>query len=145
MGICALPSIGVGAVVERLFSSCLCLPKWEGIPNMLVKLRRPWYLLTKFYFSAGCSYRYPKWVVELTPFSLPSLSCYVLFSLPSFFSLPSLLSPSTSLPLLFLSASRIVTEGIGLFSTFFFYPVRKVRSCHNSLFLLPFCLWLGVT
>ena len=64
-GICALPSIGVGAVVERIFS-CLCLPKWEGIPNILVKLRRPWYLLTKFCFSAGCSYRSPKWAVELT-------------------------------------------------------------------------------
>ena len=125
MGICAPPSIGVGAVVEIIFSSCLGLPKWEGIPNMLVKLRRPWHLLTKFLLFCWVFLFIPNMGSGVHPFSLPSHSCYVLVYLPSFLSLPSLLSPPTSLPLLFLSTSRIVTEGIGLFSYFLFLPGKE--------------------
>lgn len=115
---------GWGSCRENLLL-LLCLPKWEGIPNMLVKLRRPWYLLTKSLLFCWVFLFIPNMGSGAHPVSLPSLSCYVPVSLPSFLSLPSLLSPSTSLPLLFLSASRIVTEGIGLFSYFLFLPSKE--------------------
>lgn len=121
-GICALPSIGVGAVVERIFS-CLCLPKWEGIPNILVKLRRPWYLLTKFCFSAGCSYRSPKWAVELTlSLSHPS---HVMFYSPSLHSSPFppfCLHPLPSLSYFYLLQELLQKE---LVSSLLFLPGKE--------------------
>ena len=100
VGTCALLSIRVGAVMERISSSCLCLSKWEGIPNMLVKLRGTWHLLTKFFlfwWVLLSILKNGRWSLPSLPPTLPlTFLCSIV--LPPFFSLPSLLSVPTRFP-----------------------------------------------
>lgn len=115
-GICALLLLGL-KVVERISPACVFLMR-RNYPHISKIERKTFgYLLTKFSaFLSVFPFPSPKWAVELIlSLSHPS---YVMFYSPSII-LPfppfSVSCPLPS-PLLFLSASRIVTEGIGLFT-----------------------------
>ena len=77
----------------------------------------------------------------------PSHPSHAMFWSPSHHSSPSppfCLHPLPSLSY-FYPLQELLQKELVSSLTFFFYPVKKVRSCHNSLFLFPFCLWFGTT
>lgn len=131
-------SLGVGAVVERI-PSCLCLSNWEGVFDMLVKLRRIWHFLTKFFlfwWVLLSSLKNGGWFSSL----IPEFLC-------SFYCSPSLLSSSfhpfcpypLSSPSHFYLLQKLLQKEFFLYFLFLHGEHGQVRSSPHS-FLPPIML-----